>query len=94
MGYKELQFLVESGTYFGFALGLLQMVQWMLYPKNWTLPVGGAFVGYVTNWIALKLIFEPLNPTKFGPFTIQGMFLQRQKEVSNEFSTFIASKVS
>lgn len=93
VGSKELQFLVESGTYFGFILGLFQMLQWMLYPKNWTLPVGGAVVGYVTNWIALKLIFEPLNPTKAGPFIVQGLFLTRQKEVSAEFSTFIARNV-
>jgi len=31
------------------------MVQWMLAPANWTLPAGGAVVGYITNWIALKV---------------------------------------
>jgi uncharacterized membrane protein YheB (UPF0754 family) len=93
VGSKELSFLVSSGTYFGFLLGLAQMVQWMIYPKNWTLPVGGAVVGYVTNWIALKWIFEPLYPTKVGPFVLQGLFLRRQKEVSLEFSTYISEKV-
>ena len=43
--------------------------------------IGGALVGYVTNWIALKWIFEPLNPLVLGPFILQGMFLKRQKEV-------------
>ena len=57
-------FLVESGTYFGFLLGIVQMLQWAVYPASWTLPVGGAVVGYITNWIALKYIFEPLEPTK------------------------------
>ena len=42
---------------------------------------GGALVGYVTNWIALKWIFEPLNPVSVGPFVLQGMFLKRQLEV-------------
>jgi uncharacterized membrane protein YheB (UPF0754 family) len=93
VGAKELDFLIESGFGFGFLLGLLQMIQWIFYPKNWTLPVGGAVVGYITNWIALKWIFEPLYPTKVGMFVIQGMFLRRQQEVSQEFSEYIAERV-
>ena len=81
VGKAELRFLVDSGFGFGVLLGLLQMLQMMLYPKNWTLPVAGALVGYVTNWIALKWIFEPLNPTRVGPFVLQGLFLRRQAEV-------------
>ena len=52
VGRVELDFLVESGLGFGFVLGLLQMVAWVVKPKPWTLPVAGALVGYVTNWIA------------------------------------------
>jgi hypothetical protein len=29
--------------------------------------------------LALKWIFEPVNPTKIGPFIFQGLFLKRQK---------------
>lgn len=75
VGAKELRFLIESGMGFGFLLGLIQMVLWMLYPLNWTLPVCGAVVGYITNLIALKWIFEPLLPTKVGPFILQGNYL-------------------
>ena len=52
VGRVELDFLVESGLGFGFILGLLQMIAWVVKPKPWTLPVAGAVVGYVTNWIA------------------------------------------
>ena len=52
VGRVELDFLVESGLGFGFLLGLFQMVAWVVTPKPWTLPVAGAVVGYVTNWIA------------------------------------------
>lgn len=52
VGRVELDFLVESGLGFGFLLGLIQMVAWVVKPKPWTLPVAGAVVGYVTNWIA------------------------------------------
>jgi uncharacterized membrane protein YheB (UPF0754 family) len=67
---KELGFLINSGLGFGFVLGLFQMIQLMLFPANWTLPVGGAVVGYITNWIALKNIFEPVNPIQLGPFKL------------------------
>jgi uncharacterized membrane protein YheB (UPF0754 family) len=56
VGRVELDFLVESGLGFGFLLGLVQMVAWVVKPKPWTLPVAGAFVGYVTNWIASEFI--------------------------------------
>lgn len=50
-------------------------------------------VGLATNWLALKWIFEPVDPFKFGPFTLQGMFLRRQPEVAKEFSHFFANKI-
>jgi uncharacterized membrane protein YheB (UPF0754 family) len=93
VGDKELSFLITSGTYSGFLLGVVQMLQWMIYPKGWTLPVGGAVVGYITNWLALKYIFEPLNPIQFGPWQIQGLFLKRQQEVSKAFCTYITTNV-
>lgn len=57
------------------------MFVWLLYDKPWTLPAGGAVVGYITNWLAIKLIFEPVDPVKIGPFVLQGLFLKRQDEV-------------
>lgn len=77
-GKAELSFLVDSGLGFGMALGLIQMLAWLVYERAWTLAAGGAIVGYLTNLIALKLIFEPVEPTRIGPFTVQGMFLRRQ----------------
>jgi hypothetical protein len=50
-------------------------------------------VGLATNWLALKWIFEPVNPTKVGPFILQGQFLRRQKEVAAEFSSFFANRI-
>lgn len=92
-GRKELEFLVNSGLSFGFLLGIFQMILWICAPNSWTLPVGGALVGYITNWVAIKLIFDPVEPTKVGPFVFQGLFEKRQVEVSSEFSEFLAERV-
>lgn len=91
-GRKELEFLVNSGLSFGFFLGIFQMILWICFPNNWVLPVGGALVGYITNWVAIKLIFDPVEPTKVGPFVFQGLFEKRQVEVSEEFSEFLDRK--
>ena len=37
-------------------------------------------MGFVTDQLALKIIFEPVVPKKIGPLTIQGLFLKRQVE--------------
>lgn len=92
-GGKELQFLTESGLWFGFLLGLLQMIVALYWDNPWTLSIGGFIVGLATNWLALKWIFEPVNPIRIGPFTLQGLFLRRQKEVSKDFSNFFATKI-
>jgi len=96
VGRVELDFLIKSGLSFGFTMGLVQMILWVLKPKPWTLPVAGSLVGYVTNWIAIKLLFEPAEPIEIIPYdilTIQGLFESRQVEVSNEFAHFMEERV-
>ena len=85
-GAKEFKFIRESGLYFGFLFGLIQMAVTWFYDELWVLPVAGFLVGWVTNWLALKVIFRPLTPHKFGCITIHGLFLKRQMEVSETFA--------
>ncbi len=33
-------------------------------------PLIGAGIGYITNWIAVKMMFRPLKPVKIGNFTL------------------------
>lgn len=92
-GETEFRFLVNSGWLFGGLFGLALMVQWLFFPVWWTLPLGGIIVGYATNWIALNLIFRPLNPVRVGPFKIQGLFLKRQDAVSESFCRILVSDI-
>jgi uncharacterized membrane protein YheB (UPF0754 family) len=93
VGTEEFKFIERSGLWFGFLFGLVQMAVWILYPIWWVLPFFGFLVGYVTNWIALKLVFEPQTPKRIGPFMFQGLFHKRQSEVATAFSSIVAGKV-
>ena len=90
---KELSFLVLSGAFFGFGFGVVQALVWFFVPQWWVLPFFGFLVGTLTNWIAIQLIFTPVEPKKFGPFVFQGLFLKRQKEISEEFSRVFTEDV-
>lgn len=83
-GRAELGFLTNSGLWFGYLLGVLQMVLWMFWDNPWTLTVGGAVVGYLTNFMALKCIFEPVEPMQVGPFTIQVLHARNERSVRIE----------
>ena len=96
-GNQEFRFLERSGFYFGFCFGLIQMVIWYFardFKFAWILlPVGGLLIGYLTNWLALKLIFRPLRPINLGLFKLQGLFLKRQKEVAATYANLVATKI-
>ena len=88
---REFTFIERSGLYFGFPLGLPVMFAWYFFPVWWLLPAFGLAVGYITNALAIYLIQKPLHPVKFGPFTVQGLFIKRQKEVSRYFGKVFAN---
>jgi uncharacterized membrane protein YheB (UPF0754 family) len=89
----EFRFIELSGLYFGALFGVIQMFIWIAYPEDWVLPAAGFLVGYATNWLALTLIFEPKQPIKLGPWTIQGVFIKRQYEVASSFADIMAERV-
>lgn len=92
-GKEEFKLIERSGLYFGFLFGLAQMILWIFYKGQWVLPVMGFVVGYLTNVLALKLIFEPKQPRKIGPWVVQGMFLKRQQEVSQAYARMITQNI-
>ena len=92
-GREEFKFIERSGWYFGFFFGLIQMAIFYFYDPWWTLPLAGGLVGYATNWLALRMIFSPLHPVKIGPWSIQGLFIKRQKEVAKEYAKIVSERV-
>ncbi|WP_250657001.1 DUF445 domain-containing protein [Alkalimarinus coralli] len=92
-GDKEFRFIINSGAWLGFLFGLVQMAVWYFFKNWWILPVAGLIVGYATNWIALNVIFRPLNPVKVMGIELQGLFLKRQKAVAHSFCAIITHEI-
>jgi len=94
-GRGEFQFIRNSGLYFGFAIGLVQALTWALTHNIWVMPLFGLFTGWFTDWLALKMVFNPKHPKQylFGLFEWQGLFLKRRMEVSAEYGRLIAAEI-
>ena len=93
VGDRELKFIVKFGFFFGFVLGIPTVFLVHAVPHWWVLPIAGTIVGWVTNWLAIWMIFEPVEPRKIGPFTIHGLFLRRQREAADVYADIIADDV-
>lgn len=92
-GREEFRFIEKSGLYFGFLFGLAMMVAWLLFPFDALLPLFGFVIGWLTNYLALRMIFEPARPRQVLGFTWQGSFLKRQEEVSEAYARLVAQNI-
>jgi uncharacterized membrane protein YheB (UPF0754 family) len=93
VGREEFRFIQRSGAYFGFLFGLVQLGVWLVFPEWWILPLFGLLVGYATNWVAIRLVFEPREPRRVLGLTVQGLFHRRKEEVAGDFSAAVAAHV-
>lgn len=94
IGKRELRFIINFGFWFGLLLGIpTAVVTEVLFHEWWLLPIAGVIIGYVTNLLAILMIFEPVEPRRIGPFKVHGLFLRRQKEVAGIYSKVIAEDI-
>jgi uncharacterized membrane protein YheB (UPF0754 family) len=92
-GSAELRSVVNRGAIIGGLLGTILAPLWFEYPEPWLLPVGGFVVGFLTNWIAINLIFRPLRPRRVLFWKVQGLFLKRQSEISEVWARLVAEEL-
>ncbi len=93
MAHVEFKFVSICGLYFGFMFGLVQMLVWIFYKGDWVLPAFGLAVGYLTNYLALMMIYEPRQPKKIGPFTFHGVMHKRQKQIAEDYGRIAAAEI-
>lgn len=57
------------------------------------IPFISAFIGYFTNWIAIKMLFHPRKPVNILGLTIQGIFPKRQKQFAQKLGVLVANEL-
>ena len=54
------------------------------------IPLISAFIGWFTNWIAIKMLFHPKEPKKILGITFHGIFPKRQKIFAEKLGKMIS----
>jgi uncharacterized membrane protein YheB (UPF0754 family) len=53
----------------------------------------GGLIGYITNKVAIKMLFRPVNPINFGLFKLQGVFPKRKDQMAISLAHTIESEL-
>ena len=93
VGERELKLIIRFGFLFGFLLGFPVALITMAFPYWWVLPLLGIVVGYVTNLVAIWMIFEPVEPRKVLGIKVHGLFIRRQREAGAIYARVISEDV-
>lgn len=56
------------------------------------IPVISAFIGWVTNWVAIKMLFHPREPKRFLGITFHGIFPKRQKQFAEKLGKLVSAE--
>ncbi|MEB6676070.1 MULTISPECIES: hypothetical protein [Acinetobacter] len=62
VGQKEINFIWHISALIGMFFGIFQMIVWFIVPWHWTVPFWAAIWGFLTNWIAIWMVFNPIEP--------------------------------
>lgn len=57
------------------------------------LPVISAFIGYITNVVAVRLLFWPREPLNFGLFSLQGILPKRQEQIASSVGQLVEQEL-
>jgi uncharacterized membrane protein YheB (UPF0754 family) len=62
-------------------------------PLILSIPLISAFIGWFTNWIAIKMLFHPRLPVKILGLTIQGIFPKRQHQFAQKLGKLVSEEL-
>ncbi|HEX7381268.1 MAG TPA: DUF445 domain-containing protein [Nevskiaceae bacterium] len=93
-GAQEFRFIRNCGALFGLLIGAVQLIAWGLTREPLIMPLFGLVTGWLTDWLALRMVFYPREPrTWLGVFRWQGLFLKHRARVSAAYGRLIAEQV-
>jgi uncharacterized membrane protein YheB (UPF0754 family) len=57
------------------------------------IPIISAFIGWFTNWIAIKMLFHPRLPVRILGITFHGIFPKRQHQFAAKLGALVANEL-
>lgn len=57
------------------------------------IPIISGFIGWFTNWIAIKMLFHPREPRRILGMTIQGVFPKRQQQFAEKLGKLVSNEL-
>lgn len=57
------------------------------------IPFISAFIGWFTNWIAIKMLFHPKEPKKILGIRFQGIFPKRQRQFAEKLGSLVSTEL-
>lgn len=88
---EAMAFVRRSGIVFGLGIGLIQMVAWALFKNPWIMPAFGFAVGFISDYIALNMLFRPVQPKKFlGFIPFQGLLHAQRDKITRDYAKILA----
>ena len=57
------------------------------------IPFISAFIGWFTNWIAIKMLFHPKEPIKIMGISFHGIFPKRQQQFAEKLGKLVSSEL-
>jgi uncharacterized membrane protein YheB (UPF0754 family) len=61
----------------------------LLSVKTWSIPIIGAFIGWITNWLAIKMLFRPRKPVKILFITFHGIFPKNKPRIAEKLGIIV-----
>ncbi len=59
----------------------------------YTLPLIGALIGWLTNYVAIKMLFHPKNEIKIFFVSLQGIFPKRQQAFAEKLGQVVSTEL-
>lgn len=91
VGRRAMAFVRRSGLWFGFVIGLVQMVCWAYFHNPWIMPAFGFAVGFLSDWLALNMLFRPQYPKRYlGFIPFQGVLHVQRDQITRDYAKILA----
>lgn len=89
----EMRFIIRSGIPFGFLIGCIQALAYGFTKSPLIMPIFGFATGWITDFVALNMLFQPREPKRILRLTLHGRMHMRRDEIGPIYGDLIANEI-